>query len=130
MSAFTPAEEAFLATQRVARLATSSRTGQPDVSAVGFGLDGDDLVSGGFDLTRTIRYRHLGENPVATIVIDELASIDPWRPRGVKVRGEAIVETAADGKHSIRIHPRTIWSWGINEGAAKHFATIEKRQVD
>jgi len=128
MSVFTAAELEFLATQHLARLATASVEGQPDVSAVGFGVEGDDIVSGGLDLTKTVRYRHLRGNPRATIVVDELASVDPWRPRGVKVRGSAELEDDG-GKWRIRIHPEVIWSWGINEDAPKHFATIERREV-
>jgi pyridoxamine 5'-phosphate oxidase family protein len=127
MSVFTQAELDYLAGQRLARLATASPDGEPDVSAVGFGLDGDTIVSGGIDLTKTIRYRHLQGNPRATIVIDDLASVDPWRPRGIKVRGRASLEEH-DGSLRIRIVPETIWSWGLNVGAKTHFAgRIEKR---
>src|ERR687887_553353 len=126
MAVFTDAELAYLSSQRLARLATASKAGQPDVSAVGFSVDGDSLVSGGLDLTKTIRYRHLQENPQATIVIDDLASIDPWRPRGVKIRGEASLEEDGD-RLRIRIQPAVVWSWGINENAEKRFASIERR---
>jgi pyridoxamine 5'-phosphate oxidase family protein len=127
MSVFTQAELDYLAGQRLARLATASPDGEPDVSAVGFGLEGDTIVSGGIDLTKTIRYRHLQSNPRATIVIDDLATVDPWRPRGVKVRGRASLEEH-DGSLRIRIVPETIWSWGLNVGAKTHFAgRIEKR---
>ena len=128
MSVFTEEERAYLATQRLARLATASRHGQPDVSAVGFGLDGDTIVSGGMDITKTVRYRHLLENPVATVVVDDLESVDPWRPRGLKVRGRAEVEEAG-GRARIRVHPATIWSWGLNRGAATTFGPVEKRTV-
>ncbi len=128
MAVFTPAELEYLNGQRLARLATASSTGQPDVSAVGFGVDGDSIVSGGLDLTKTVRYRHLQENPHATIVIDDLASVDPWRPRGVKVRGPASLETEGD-RQTIRIRPEVVWSWGINENAEKRFASIERRRV-
>jgi pyridoxamine 5'-phosphate oxidase family protein len=128
MGVFTDGEVAYLQSQRLARLATASASGQPDVSAVGFGLDGDAIVSGGIDLTKTIRLRHLKENPRATIVIDDLASTDPWTPRGVKVRGAATVE-AHDGSLRIRIVPEVIWSWGINPNAEKRFASIERRTV-
>jgi len=128
MGVFTEAELEFLAGQHLARLATASVEGQPDVSAVGFGVEDDDIVSGGLDLTKTVRYRHLTGNPRATIVIDELASVDPWRPRGLKVRGSAVLEDDG-GKWRIRIHPEVIWSWGINADAPKHFATIERREV-
>lgn len=128
MSVFTDAELEYLAAQRIARLATASAAGQPDVSPVGFAVDGDSITSGGMDITKTIRYRHLQANPVAALVVDDLASIDPWRPRGVKVRGAAVIEHL-DGGMQIRITPETIWSWGINDGAETHFGPIEKRQV-
>jgi pyridoxamine 5'-phosphate oxidase family protein len=130
MAVFTDAERAYFSEQRLARLATASEDGQPDVSAVGFSVDGDTIVSGGLDLTKTVRYRHLLRNPRATLVVDDLASVEPWQPRGIKVRGSVALEDDG-GKPRIRIHPETIWSWGINEGAPKHFADrIEKRQVD
>ena len=129
MAVFTEAEHEYLAGQRLARLATASADGQPDVSPVGFSVDGDTIVSGGLDLTKTVRYGHLQCNPRATLVVDDLASVDPWRPRGVKVRGRATLEDDG-GKPRIRIEPDTVWSWGINQGAPKHFAgRIEKRRV-
>jgi pyridoxamine 5'-phosphate oxidase family protein len=128
MAVFTEAELRYLAGQRLARLATASADGQPDVSAVGFSVDGDTIVSGGLDLTKTVRYRHVQGNPRATMVVDDLASVDPWRPRGVKIRGRVKLEDDG-GKPRIRIEPDTVWSWGINEGAPKRFAGIEKRRV-
>jgi pyridoxamine 5'-phosphate oxidase family protein len=44
-------------------------------------------------------------------VIDDLASTDPWRPRGIEVRGRA--ETLDGARPLIRIHPERIVSWGI-----------------
>jgi pyridoxamine 5'-phosphate oxidase family protein len=129
VAVFTDAERAFLGTQQIARLATAGADGTPDVSAVGFKLDGDVIVSGGLDLTKTIRYHHLQANRIAAIVIDELASVDPWTPRGVKLRGPAELNQGENGAWSIRITPKTIWSWGINEGAAHRFANIERRTI-
>ena len=128
MAVFTDADLGYLASQRLARLATASEDGQPDVSAVGFSVDGDTIVSGGLDLTKTVRYRHVLGNPRATLVVDDLASVDPWRPRGVKVRGRATLEDDG-GRPRLRIAPDTVWSWGINEDAPKRFAGIEKRRV-
>jgi pyridoxamine 5'-phosphate oxidase family protein len=128
MGVFTDGEVAYLQSQRMSRLATASASSQPDVSAVGFGLDGDAIVSGGIDLTKTVRFRHLKENPRATIVIDDLVSTDPWTPRGVKVRGAATIEEH-EGSLRVRIVPEVIWSWGINENAEKRFASIERRTV-
>ena len=53
------AELEFLTSQRLARIATASSSGVPDVAAVGFGVDGDDIVTGGYDITKTVRYRNL-----------------------------------------------------------------------
>jgi pyridoxamine 5'-phosphate oxidase family protein len=61
-------------------------------------------------------------------VIDDLVSVDPWRPRGVKVRGPATLEDDG-GRPRIRIHPQVVSSWGINTGAEKRFASIERRIV-
>ena len=128
MSVFTEAETAYLTSQRMARLATASPSGQPDVAAVTFDIDGDTIVSGGFDITKTVRYGHLQKNPRAVIVIDDLASVDPWSPRGVKVRGTATLEGAA-GAMRIRIVPEVIWSWGLNTDAEKRFLGVERRDV-
>jgi PPOX class F420-dependent enzyme/OxyR family protein len=129
MAVFTDAERAFLAGQRIARLATADPHGTPDVSAVGFRLEGDLIMSGGLDLTKTIRYRHLQAIPVARMVIDDLVSADPWTtPRG----GEGSRACRADRARRFLDHPhhpKTIWSWGINEGAAPRFANIERRTV-
>jgi pyridoxamine 5'-phosphate oxidase family protein len=128
MGVFTEEEIAYLASQRMARLATASPSGQPDVAAVTFGLDGDTIVSGGFDITKTVRYGYLLKNPRAVIVIDDLATVDPWSPRGVKVRGSATLEQARGGLR-IRIVPEVIWSWGINADGEKRFRGIERRDV-
>ena len=126
MGMFTDEELRFLGTQRLARLATASASGVPDVAPVGFGVDGDSIVSGGLDITRTVRYRNLLDNPRATVVVDDLASVDPWTPRGVKVRGTATLEDDG-GSLRIRIVPEVIWSWGINPDAEKRFASVERR---
>ena len=126
MAVFTDAELDYLSTQPLARIATASATGVPDVAAVGFGVDGDTLVTGGFDITKTVRYRNLLANPRATIVVDDLASVDPWAPRGVKVRGAASLEEVTGGMR-IRIVPEVIWSWHLNQDAEKRFLSVEKR---
>jgi pyridoxamine 5'-phosphate oxidase family protein len=47
----------------------------------------------------------------AAIVIDDLASTDPWHPRAVEVRGRA--EALREPRALIRIHPERIISWGL-----------------
>lgn len=130
MSVFTTEEVAYLATQRLARLATSSASATPDVSAVVFGIDGDTITSGGYDITKTVRYRNLLANPQAVIVIDDLPTTEPWAPRGVKVRGSAVIEEGKNGLF-IRIKPKTIWTWGLDvpEGTEARFAGVNRRDV-
>jgi len=131
MPVFTDAEIDYLAGQPLGRLATASPNGEPEVSPVGFSVDADGIVTGGLDITKTVRYRNIQRTGRAAMVVDDLLTVDPWVPRGVKVRGDAEIVTGDDGRLSIRIRPDTVWSWGINEGAETHFAgAIEKRRVD
>lgn len=114
MSAFTPAELTYLATQPLMRFATASRDGRPDVAPVVFEVDADDIVTAGFDITHTVRYRNIQANPRATLVVDDLATIQPWSPRGIKIIGSAVIEQHA-GSPRFRISPETIISWGVND---------------
>jgi len=127
MSAYTEAEITYLRSQPLMRFATASPSGRPDVAPVVFGLDGDDIVSAGFDIGSTVRYRNIRENPRATLVIDDLASVDPWRPRGVKIIGGASIERHGDGER-FRISPDVIISWAIND-TSPGIPKMERRQV-
>ncbi len=110
----------YLKGQRLARIATASLKAVPEVSPVGFECDGKYFYVGSHDQTvffKTRRYRNIksGNNKVS-LVVDDLASVDPWRPRGIKVRGTAdVVERVGMfGKGSyLRITPRASVSWGI-----------------
>jgi pyridoxamine 5'-phosphate oxidase family protein len=112
---FTKAELDYLQTQRLARIATVSADGEPDVAPVGFRIDGDDVVVGGLDLTKTRKYYNAKATGRASLVVDDLASVDPWRPRLVKVTGRADLGTDDRGMPNIRIHPETVWSFGLGE---------------
>lgn len=114
MSAFTPAEIEYLHSQPLMRFATASLTGRPDVAPVVFELDGDDILTSGFDIGKTVRYGNVKANPRATVVIDDLASTNPWSPRGIKVIGSCVVESHDEGER-FRITPEVIISWAIND---------------
>ena len=62
-------------------------------------------------MTHTKKYRDVARTGRAAIVVDDLASTSPWRPRGVEVRGRA--EALAGDQPLIRIHPERIVSWGL-----------------
>jgi len=127
MSAFTDAEVEYLRTQPLMRFASASLAGKPDVAPVVFEVDGDDILTSGFDITRTVRYRNVKENPKVTVVIDDLASVDPWSPRGLKIIGTCVVEQAGEGER-FRISPEVIISWAIND-TTPGIPTMERRVV-
>ncbi len=127
MSAFTPAEDAYLRSQPLMRFASASLGGRPDVAPVSFQLDGDDIVTGGFDITHTVRYRNIQANPRVSVVVDDLASTDPWSPRGVRVIGTAVIE-GGDESPRFRISPEVIISWAIND-TTPGIPKMERREV-
>ena len=114
MTAFTDAELAYLKATPLMRFATASPDGKPDVVPVVFSVDGDDIVTSGFDITHTVRYRNIEANPRATLVVDDLATVDPWSPRGIKIIGAAAIEVV-DGAPRFRITPEVIVSWALND---------------
>jgi len=121
MSAFTQSELDYLnggGMQRLARLATVGRDGTPHVVPVGFSYDPqrDAIDIRGHELERTKKFRDVERTGRAAIVVDDLESIDPWRPRGVEVRGRA--EAIRWPKPIIRLHPERVVSWGIERQAA------------
>jgi pyridoxamine 5'-phosphate oxidase family protein len=114
MSAFSDAELAYLREgRRLGRVATVGADGTPHVVPVGFAYNGehDSIDVGGHDFEHTKKFRDVKRTGRAAIVVDDLASTNPWRPRGVEVRGRA---EAIDGSRPlIRIHPERVRSWGI-----------------
>jgi pyridoxamine 5'-phosphate oxidase family protein len=130
---FSEAEKNYLKSQRLARIATASAKGTPEVSPVGFEFDGKHFWIGSHSqeiFSRTRRYRNIiSGNRRVSIVIDDLASVDPWRPRGIKVSGTAEVMEHdgmfGPGKY-IRITPRVTVSWGIEPPAEGRWAATKK----
>ena len=127
MSIFTEAELAYLESQPLMRFASASPEGRPDVAPVIFSVDGDDIVTAGFDVARTVRYRNVQRNPRVTVVIDDLASIDPWSPRGIKIIGSAEFEEV-EGAPRFRIRAETIISWALND-TSPGIPKMERRRI-
>jgi pyridoxamine 5'-phosphate oxidase family protein len=115
MSAFSQAELAYLTGERrLARVATVGRDGTPHVVPVGFGYNAeyDSIDIGGRNFERTKKYRDVERSGRAAVVVDDLASVNPWRPRGVEARGRA--EAIREPTPLIRIHPERVVSWGLD----------------
>lgn len=110
---FSQEELDYLATQALGRLATVDPTGMPQNSPVGFRYEPetDTIAIGGRALSASRKYRNVAATGKASLVVDDIASRDPWRVRGVEIRGDA--EALPEGRGLIRIHPRRVVSWGI-----------------
>lgn len=119
---FTEDERAYLRSQRLARIGSVNSTGAPRVVPTGYTFNEETgtIDCGGYDLSATRRWHDVRTNPRVAIVIDDLASTNPWRPRAVMVRGTA--ETFEDGGEVVghgfrgawmRITPTSISSLGI-----------------
>lgn len=122
MSVFTEPEMEYLDEQRLGRLATVGADSHPHVVPVGFHYDVDDdtIHIGGRNFGTSKKFHDAERNGNVAFVVDDLASIDPWQPRGIEIRGRA--ETfREDGTHLgpgydeawMQVHPARIVSWGI-----------------
>src|SRR5919202_1449280 len=113
MSVFTEAELRYLTGGRqLARLATAGADGTPHVVPVAFIYNAarDTIDVGGAELERTKKFRDVARSGRAAIVIDDIASVDPWHPRGIEIRGRA--EAVTNPRPLIRIFPERVVSWG------------------
>jgi pyridoxamine 5'-phosphate oxidase family protein len=126
MSVFTPQEIDYFQSQHLARIATVGADLQPHVVPVGFRYnpDTDTIDIGGHDFAKRKKWRDVQKNPKVAVVIDDIASLRPWKVRGIEIRGEAeILATGGQGvipgfdPEMFRIAPRRIVSWGINAEA-------------
>src|SRR5271157_3336014 len=123
-SSLTAAEIAYLQSQRMARIATVGSNGQPHVVPVAFRYnpDTETIDIGGHDgFAKRKKWRDVKSNPKVAVVIDDIVSVNPWKVRGIEIRGEA--EMLMTGGQSIvpgfdlemfRIGPKRVISWGIN----------------
>jgi pyridoxamine 5'-phosphate oxidase family protein len=110
--AFTDDEVAFLTESRLARVATASREGQPHIVPVVYEFDGVAFYFTGWNLEKTLKFRNLAENKKVAIVVDDLVTVCPWKPRGVEVRGVAELGKE-DGKSYVKVTPQVKRAWGF-----------------
>jgi pyridoxamine 5'-phosphate oxidase family protein len=118
VSVFTDPELRYLGGGRqLGRLATVGVDGTPHVVPVAwiYNAARDTIDIGGRDLEQTKKFRDIARSGRAAIVIDDLESTDPWRPRGIEVRGRG--EAIALPTPLIRVRPERIVSWGLGPPA-------------
>jgi pyridoxamine 5'-phosphate oxidase family protein len=129
MSIFTETEVDYLNSQLLGRLATVGPDGRPHVMPVGVFYDAAAeaiVIGGALDMSASKKFRDAQRNPDVAVVVDDLASVDPWTPRGMEIRGRA--ETHMTGGEEtgqrvgagfpfhpawIRIRPYRILAWGL-----------------
>jgi len=117
------AELAYLGTQRLGRLATMQPDGTLQVNPVGFRYNhrAGTIDIGGFNMASSRKFRNVADNGRVAFVVDDIASIDPWRVRCLEIRGHAeAIAAPADSAAPIdgaiiRIHPRRIISFGMDD---------------
>ena len=126
MSKFTSEEIAYLQSQRLGRLATVSKTGEPHVVPVSFRYnpEQDSIDIGGHNIVPTKKYRDAVSYGRVAFVVDDVQP--PWKPRMIEVRGT--VEGLPEGGKAImenfspeilRITPTHIISFGLNSDAVR-----------
>ncbi len=99
MSVFTEAELRYLTGGRqLGRIATVGADGTPHVVPVAwiYNAARDTIDIGGHGLEESKKFRDVARTGRAAIVIDDLASTDPWHPRAVEVRGRRRGDRNAD----------------------------------
>ena len=127
---FTDGEIAYMADQRLGRLATQQSNGTLQASPVGFGYNAEleTIDIGGSNMAASQKFRNVAANGRVAFVVDDIASVRPWVVRCLEIRGEAEAIAAPSDSASptpgpiIRIHPQRIISWGVDpegEGRGK-----------
>jgi pyridoxamine 5'-phosphate oxidase family protein len=123
---FSEKEVDYLKSQHLARISTVSPEDlQPDVSPVGFDFDGEYFYVSGINLLKTRKYKNVLKNNKVALVIDDLETVNPWAPRGVRIYGTADTVARQEGymnrghpsstpQSYIRIRPLQKWSWAVD----------------
>lgn len=118
---FSEQELQYLQANRMARLATLRPDGTLQNSPVGYFLNEDGSIDiRGRAMSSTQKYRNVAATGQVALVIDDIASVQPWRVRCVEIRGtaEAVPDQHRPGGFGdgavIRVHPRRVISFGLD----------------
>jgi len=139
---FKPHEIEYMKAADLARLATIQPDGTLQNSPVGFTFNErlGTIDIHGYRMSRSRKFRNLASNNTVALVIDDIASRNPWRVRCLEIRGTA-EQIKADEKRAepngdeiddaiIRITPRRIISFGIDDTDTEpHKLTADIRTV-
>lgn len=120
----TPEHIDYLAGQQLGRLATVRPDGTPQNNPVGFRYNPElgTIDIAGWNMGRSRKFRNLAHNDRVAFVVDDIASVQPWRVRCLEIRGTAEALTGVetyigDGSGElIRIHPERVIAFGLDAG--------------
>jgi pyridoxamine 5'-phosphate oxidase family protein len=117
---FSPEERAWLATQRLGRLATVSPEGIVGNAPVTYFVRDDDTIDiGGMHMGDTKKFRNVVAGSRVAFVVDTVDTSSGWDPHYLEIRGpaEALrdVDPPSDGfsREIIRIRPDWIRSFNL-----------------
>ena len=88
---FKPHEIEFMRRADLGRLATVQRDGTPQNSPVGFTYNEQlgTIDIAGYRMSKRQKFRNIAHNDKVALVVDDIASRDPWRVRCLEIRGTA-----------------------------------------
>jgi len=122
-SGFSPDERAWLASQRLGRLATVAPDGVVGNAPVTYFVRHDDTIDiGGMRMGATKKFRNVAAGSRVAFVVDVVETSEGWHPIYLEIRGtaEAITDTEPPGegfsREIIRIYPD--WTKSFNLPAA------------
>lgn len=124
----TPEHLAYLATQQLGRLATVRPDGSPQNNPVGFRYNAElgTIDIAGWNMAASKKFRNLVGNARVAFVVDDIASVRPWRVRCLEIRGTAEALTGVESYIGdrpdalIRIHPDRVIAFGLTPEPAQN----------
>ena len=125
-------EIAYLKSADLGRLATIQPNGTLQNSPVTFIYNEQlgTLDVHGYNLAKSQKFRNIATNNTVAFVVDDVFSHDPWRVRCLEIRGTAQQAENATGEPLIRITPKRIISFGIDDTESEaHDLVFDSRDV-
>ena len=125
-------EIAYLKSADLGRLATIQQNGTLQNSPVTFIYNEQlgTLDVHGYNLAKSQKFRNIATNNTVAFVVDDVFSHDPWRVRCLEIRGTAEQSENAKGEPLIRITPKRIISFGIDDTESEaHDLVFDSRDV-
>ena len=120
-------EVAYLKEHLLGRLATTGTSGKPHVVPIRYHFDPErEVIKIGARVLEErgqerLYIRHLKVNPQAALVVDDVADGQTWHPRGVLVKGAAVMHTEGGevlgpgfGPNWVEIVPNWVTSWSLD----------------